>query len=103
MSVNILEGIRFFVSFACSFAFVNLNLWKVQRLYHSSPDEGTTLATSQHILKAYQNHEKDKMMLKVMKDCEKEVYQMYEDAVNQKRMAEFLFKDGSMIVYQCHY
>ena len=33
-----------------------------------------------------------------MKDCEKEVYQMYEDAVNQeKEWAEFLFKDGSMI------
>ena len=33
-----------------------------------------------------------------MKDCEKEVYQMYEDAVNQeKAWAEYLFKDGSMI------
>ena len=35
-------------------------------------------------------------MNKVMKDCEQEVYEMYEDAVKQqKEWAEFLFKDGS--------
>lgn len=100
VSVNILEGIRFFVSFACSFAFGELKLMEgsAKIISFIARDEAQHLATSQHILKAYQNHEKDKMMLKVMKDCEKEVYQMYEDAVNQeKEWAEFLFKDGSMI------
>ena len=61
-------------------------------------DGFNTLRKSQHILKCYQNHENDKIMNKVMKDCESEVYEMYEDAVLQeKEWAEFLFKDGSMI------
>jgi ribonucleoside-diphosphate reductase beta chain len=61
-------------------------------------DESQHLAISQHILKAYKNQENDKLMNKVMKDCEKEVYELYEDAVKQEKdWAEFLFKDGSMI------
>ena len=57
-------------------------------------DEAQHLAVSQHILKAYKNHENDKLMNKVMKDCEQEVYAMYEDAVAQeKEWAEFLFRD----------
>jgi ribonucleoside-diphosphate reductase beta chain len=100
ISVNILEGIRFFVSFACSFAFGELKVMEgsAKILSLIARDEAQHLAVSQHILKCYANHEKDKIMHKVMKDCEKEVYSMYEDAVNQeKEWAEFLFKEGSMI------
>ena len=100
VSVNILEGIRFFVSFACSFAFGELKLMEGSAKIISliARDESQHLAITQHILKAYKNTEKDNLMTKVMKDCEKEVYQMYEDAVTQeKEWAEFLFKDGSMI------
>ena len=100
ISVNILEGLRFFVSFACSFAFGELKLMEgsAKILSLIARDEAQHLAVSQHILKVYQIHENDKIMNKVMKDCEKEVYQMYEDAVNQeKEWADFLFKDGSMI------
>ena len=61
-------------------------------------DESQHLAITQHIIKNYQNNEKDKQMLKVMKDCKQEVYQMYRDAVNEeKQWAEYLMKDGSMI------
>ena len=100
VSVNILEGIRFFVSFACSFAFGELKLMEgsAKIISFIARDEAQHLATSQHILKVYKNHENDKIMNKVMKDCEQEVYEMYEDAVKQeKEWAEFLFKDGSMI------
>ena len=100
ISVNILEGIRFFVSFACSFAFGELKLMEgsAKIISFIARDEAQHLATSQHILKCYKNHENDKIMNKVMKDCEQEVYEMYEDAVKQeKEWAEFLFKDGSMI------
>ena len=100
VSVNILEGIRFFVSFACSFAFGELKLMEgsAKIISFIARDEAQHLATSQHILKCYQKHENDKIMNKVMKDCEQEVYKMYEDAVEQeKEWAEFLFKDGSMI------
>ena len=100
ISVNILEGIRFFVSFACSFGFGELKVMEgsAKIISFIARDEAQHLAVSQHILKAYKNHENDKLMNKVMRDCEKEVYQMYEDAVNQeKEWAEYLFKDGSMI------
>jgi len=100
ISVNILEGIRFFVSFACSFAFGELKTMEgsAKIISFIARDEAQHLAISQHILKAYKNQENDKMMNQVMKDCEKEVYTMYEDAVQQeKEWAEFLFKDGSMI------
>ena len=100
VSVNILEGVRFFVSFACSFAFGELKLMEgsAKIISFIARDEAQHLATSQHILKCYQKHEKDKIMNQVMKDCEQEVYKMYEDAVEQeKEWAEFLFKDGSMI------
>ena len=100
ISVNILEGIRFFVSFACSFGFGELKLMEgsAKIISFIARDEAQHLAVSQHILKCYKNYENDKMMNKVMKDCEQEVYKMYEDAVEQeKEWAEFLFKEGSMI------
>ena len=100
MSVNILEGLRFFVSFACSFAFGELKLMEVSAKILSliARDEAQHLAISQHILKCYKQHENDKIMNKVMKNNVDTVYKMYEDAVNQeKEWAEFLFKDGSMI------
>ena len=72
MSVNILEGLRFFVSFACSFAFGELKLMEgsAKILSLIARDEAQHLAISQHILKCYQNHENDKVMKKVMsKQC----------------------------------
>ena len=100
ISVNILEGVRFFVSFACSFAFGELKTMEgsAKVISFIARDEAQHLAITQHILKAYKNQENDPIMNKVMKDCEDEVYQMYRDAVEQeKEWAEFLFKDGSMI------
>ena len=61
-------------------------------------DESQHLAITQHIIKNYQKNEKDKEMLQVMKDCEQEVYDMYDDAVQEeKEWAKYLMKDGSMI------
>jgi ribonucleoside-diphosphate reductase beta chain len=100
ISVNILEGVRFFVSFACSFAFGELKQMEGSAKIISliARDESQHLGITQHILKCYKNQENDKLMLQVMKDCEQEVYKLYEDAVTQeKEWAEFLFKDGSMI------
>ena len=100
ISVNILEGIRFFVSFACSFGFGELKLMEgsAKIISFIARDEAQHLAISQHILKCYYNHENDKIMNQVIKDCEPEVYTMYEDAVAQeKEWAEFLFREGSMI------
>jgi len=100
MTVNILEGLRFYVSFACTFGFGELKLMEGSAKIISliARDEAQHLAISQHILKCYQKEEKDKVMLKVMKDCEPDVYKMYEDAVaEEKDWAEYLFKYGSML------
>ena len=100
VSINILEGIRFYVSFACTFGFGELRLMEGSAKIISliARDESQHLAISQHIIKNYQKYENDKEMLKVMKDCEEEVYEMYRQAVDEeKAWAKYLFKEGSMI------
>ena len=100
VSINILEGIRFYVSFACTFGFGELRLMEGSAKIISliARDESQHLAITQHIIKNYQKNEKDQVMLKVMKDCEEEVYKMYDDAVKEeKEWAKYLMKDGSMI------
>ena len=100
INVNILEGIRFYVSFACSFAFGELKLMEGSAKIISliARDENLHLAITQNIINNYRNKENDKEMLQVMKECEQEVYDMYDTAVQQEKdWAEYLFKEGSMI------
>ena len=100
VSINILEGVRFYVSFACTFGFGELRLMEGSAKIISliARDESQHLAISQHIIKNYKNHEKDKEMLSIMKECEEEVYGMYRQAVQEEKdWAKYLFKDGSMI------
>ena len=100
VTVNILEGLRFYVSFACSFAFGELKKLEgsAKIISFIARDESQHLAMSQRIINNRKDYENDKEMLKVMKDCEKEVYKMYEEAVNEeKRWATYLFSKGSMI------
>tara|TARA_R110000868_G_scaffold111872_1_gene301733 strand:- start:147 stop:1271 length:1125 start_codon:yes stop_codon:yes gene_type:complete len=97
-SVNVLEGIRFYVSFACSWAFAELKKMegnaKIIKLI--CRDENVHLASTQHLLKMLPQDDKD--YIKIKKECESEVVQMFVDAVNQeKSWAKYLFKDGSMI------
>jgi len=100
INVNILEGIRFYVSFACSFAFGELKLMEGSAKIISliARDENLHLAITQNIINNYRNKENDKEMLQVMKESEQEVYEMYDVAVQQeKEWADYLFKEGSMI------
>ena len=102
VNVNILEGIRFYVSFACSFAFGELKLMEGSAKIISliARDENLHLAVSQNIINNYRKPERegDKEMLQVVKESEEEVYKMYDVAVEQEKdWAKFLFKDGSMI------
>ena len=100
INVNILEGIRFYVSFACSFAFGELKLMEGSAKIISliARDENLHLAVSQNMINNYRNKENDKEMLKIIKENEEEVYKMYDDAVQQeKRWATYLFSQGSMI------
>ena len=100
VNVAILEGIRFYVSFACSFAFGELKLMEGSAKIISliARDESQHLAGSQHMMKLYKSKENDKEMLQVIKEEEENTIQAFKDAVDQeKRWANYLFKDGSMI------
>lgn len=100
VSVFILEGVRFYVSFACSFAFAELDKMEgnAKQISQIARDEAQHFAITKNIIRLYQTKEGDKVMLEVMDECEDEVYKMFENAVLQeKEWAEYLFKDGSMI------
>ena len=98
MSVNILEGVRFYVSFACSWAFAELKKMegnaKIIKLI--ARDENLHLASTQMLLKLLRKEDPD--FEKIAVETEEECIQMFVDAVDQeKEWAEYLFKDGSMI------
>ena len=99
MNVNILEGIRFYVSFACSFAFGELKLMEGSAKIISliARDENQHLVLTQNILKNWREGD-DPDMVQIMKEEEEWTYKMFDKCVNEeKKWAEYLFKDGSMI------
>jgi ribonucleoside-diphosphate reductase beta chain len=110
-NVNILEGIRFYVSFACSFAFGELKLMEGSAKIISliARDENQHLVITQNILKNWMNGDDPEMkqitkeeeqpeMKQIAKEEEQWLYKAFENAVNQEKYwAEYLFKDGSMI------
>jgi len=99
MNVNILEGIRFYVSFACSFAFGELKLMEgsAKIIGLIARDESQHLVITQNIIKNWKNGD-DSQMLEIIEEEQDNVRQMYLRAVNEeKAWAEYLFKDGSMI------
>ena len=98
-NVNVLEGIRFYVSFACSFAFGELKLMEGSAKIISliARDENQHLAITQNILNKWRAGD-DPEMKQIMKEEEEWTYKMFDNAVNEeKRWADYLFKDGSMI------
>ena len=98
-NVNVLEGIRFYVSFACSFAFGELKLMEGSAKIISliARDENQHLAITQNILNKWRNGD-DPEMKQIMKEEEEWTYKMFDNAVNEeKRWADYLFRDGSMI------
>ncbi|MGB0941957.1 MAG: class Ia ribonucleoside-diphosphate reductase subunit beta [Marinomonas sp.] len=100
VSVNVLEAIRFYVSFACSFAFAERTLMegnaKIIKLI--ARDEALHLTGTQHILNLMASGKDDPEMEEIAKECEDEAYQIFFEAAEQeKEWASYLFKDGSMI------
>jgi len=98
-NVNILEGIRFYVSFACSFAFGELKLMEGSAKIISliARDENQHLAITQNILN-YWNKGDDPDMVDIAKEQEPWLIKAFENTVNEeKRWAEYLFKEGTMI------
>lgn len=98
-SVNVLEGIRFYVSFACSWAFAELKKMEgnAKIIKFIARDENVHLASTQYLLSKVLTKE-DPDFARIAIECEDEIIQMFVDAVEQeKQWAEYLFKDGSMI------
>ena len=98
-NVNILEGIRFYVSFACSFAFGELKLMEGSAKIISliARDENQHLAITQNILNNWRKGD-DPEMVDIVKEEEQWLIQAFKNTVDEeKRWAEYLFKDGSMI------
>ena len=98
-NVNILEGIRFYVSFACSFAFGELKLMEGSAKIISliARDENQHLAITQNILNNWKKGD-DPEMIDIIKEDEPWLIQAFKDTVDEeKRWAEYLFKEGSMI------
>ena len=98
-NVNILEGIRFYVSFACSFAFGELKLMEGSAKIISliARDENQHLVLTQTILKHWREGD-DPEMVEIIKEEKEWLKGAFETAVNEeKKWAEYLFKDGSMI------
>jgi ribonucleoside-diphosphate reductase beta chain len=107
-SVNALEGIRFYVSFACSWAFAELKKMegnaKIIKLI--ARDENVHLGSTQTLLKILPQDDKD--FVKIREETKEECETMFLNAAKQERdWAEYLFKDGSMIglntVLLCQY
>ena len=99
-SVNALEAIRFYVSFACTFAFAERELMegnsKIIRLI--ARDENLHLTSTQHILNLWAKGKDDPEMAEIAKECEQEARDIFLNAVQQeKEWAAFLFNNGSMI------
>ena len=98
-NVNILEGIRFYVSFACSFAFGELKLMEGSAKIISliSRDENQHLVLTQNIMKNWINGD-DPEMQQIAEEEKDNVISMFKNAVREeKEWAQYLFKDGSMI------
>jgi len=99
VSINILEAVRFYVSFICSFAFAenkkmvgNADIIKLIKR-----DEALHLMNTQQILKILHTEESEGFV-QTAQDCRDAAIQMFESAANEeKEWASYLFKDGSII------
>ena len=98
MSVNILEGVRFYVSFACSWAFAELKKMEgnAKIIKFIARDENLHLASTQMLLKLLPKD--DPNYAQIEAECRDEAVKLFDAAVQQeKAWAQYLFKDGSMI------
>ena len=100
VSVNVLEAVRFYVSFACSFAFAERSVMegnaKVIKLI--ARDEALHLAGTQHMLNLMAQGQDDPDMVAIAAGCKNEVIEIFREAAEQeKEWAQYLFSSGSMI------
>jgi len=99
MSINILEGIRFYVSFACSFAFAENKKMEGNAKIISLilRDENLHLGFTQKVLNILRD-EKTEGFQHIVKECEPIVYEMFKSATEEEMAwAKYLFTEGSLL------
>lgn len=99
-SINALEGIRFYVSFACSFAFGEAGKMvgnaKVIKLI--ARDEAVHLSGTQYMINLMTSGREDMEFMEIALECQDEVLEMYRQVAQQEKdWAKYLFKDGSVL------
>jgi ribonucleoside-diphosphate reductase beta chain len=97
-AVNALEGVRFYVSFACSWAFAEVKKMegnaKIIKLI--ARDENVHLAGTQQLLKILPKEDED--FARIQEETREACIDMFYSVVEQeKQWARYLFKNGSMI------
>jgi ribonucleoside-diphosphate reductase beta chain len=100
VSINVLEAIRFYVSFACSFAFAERAIMegnaKIIKLI--ARDEALHLTGTQHMVNIMASGADDPVFKEIAEECEPEVYEIFKEAAQQEKdWAQYLFSEGSMI------
>ncbi|MBY4676650.1 class Ia ribonucleoside-diphosphate reductase subunit beta [Marinobacterium arenosum] len=100
VSVNVLEAIRFYVSFACSFAFAERAVMegnaKIIKLI--ARDEALHLTGTQHMLNIMASGSDDPELKEIAQECHEEVVKIFAEAAQQEKdWAHYLFSEGSMI------
>lgn len=99
VSVNILEGVRFYVSFACSWAFGEQKKMegnaKIIKLI--CRDENLHLAATQSLIKLLPKDDPD--YARIREETHDECVKLFKDAVEQeKAWARYLFRDGGSMI-----
>lgn len=101
IAVNILEGIRFYVSFACSFAFMEgkrVMEGNAKIIQAIASDEALHLSATQQMINLIHKNKDDKDLYEISKEGRNEVIELFKSAVDQeKAWAKYLFKDGSIL------
>lgn len=98
--VNVLEAIRFFVSFSCSFSFAERKLMegnaKIIKLI--ARDEALHLTTTQHIINTLASGAEGSEWKEIAEETKEECINIFREAAQQEKdWAKYLFKDGSII------
>lgn len=100
VAVNVLEAIRFYVSFACSFAFAERKVMEgnAKIIKMIARDEALHLNGTQHMINLMRQGRDDPDMVAIAEVCQEEAIEIFKNAAEQeKAWADYLFKDGSMI------
>ena len=99
VNVYILEGIRFYVSFACSFAFGELKLLEgsAKVIGLIARDESQHMTITQNIINKWRDGD-DPDIVQIAKEEQDNIIEMFRQCVEEEKVwADYLFKDGSII------